>query len=130
MFQIEITWPDGKLTATLRDTPSTRALLAATPFETTANLWGEEVYCATPSLKLSNEPDARQIVEPGEVCYWLGGDSLALPWGRTPISKDARPCLVEACNVLGKVDGDPRQLARIPSGAHLHIRTIGSVDAG
>lgn len=130
MAQIEIAWPDGKLTATLRDTPSTHALLAAMPFATTANLWGEEVYCTTPKLKLSLESDARQIVEPGEVCYWLDGDALALPWGRTPISRDARPCLVEACNVLGKVDGDPKQLARIPSGASLQIRALDNATVG
>jgi len=125
MPQIEILWADNKVTATLRDTPSSRALLAATPFSTTANLWGEEVYCTTPALKLALEDDAQQVVEPGTVCYWLGGNALALPWGRTPISRDARPCLVEACNVLGEIDGDPKQLARIPAGASLQIRRAG-----
>ena len=51
------------------------------------------------------EPDARQIVEPGTVCFWTEGDALALPYGRTPISTDERPKLASRCNVLGPLDG-------------------------
>ena len=70
------------------------------PFESRAQTWGEEVYFTTPvSAKL--EPDAKQIVEPGTVCFWTEGDALALPYGRTPISTDERPKLASRCNVLG-----------------------------
>lgn len=37
-------------------------------------------------------------------------------YGRTPISTDARPKLANPCNVLGKVLGDPKTLAKIKSG--------------
>ena len=70
------------------------------PFEARAQTWGEEVYFTTPvSAKL--EPDAKQIVEPGTVCFWTEGNALALPYGRTPISTDERPKLASRCNVLG-----------------------------
>ena len=99
----------------LEDTPTAKALLAAAPFESRAQTWGEEVYFATP-VSAGLEPDARQIVEPGTVCFWTEGDALALPYGRTPISSDARPKLASRCNILGKVVGDPRALARVRSG--------------
>jgi hypothetical protein len=35
------------------------------------------------------------------VCFWTQGDSIALPFGRTPISTDHRPKLANPCNVLG-----------------------------
>ena len=92
----------GKLVleAQLRDTPTARALAEALPFEATAQIWGEEVYFTTPvSARL--EPDAKQVVEPGTVCFWTEGDALALPFGRTPISTDHRPKLANPCNVLG-----------------------------
>jgi len=52
-------------------------------------------------------------VAPGTVCFWVEGGSLALPWGRTPISEGEDPRLVTRCNVLGKIDGDARQLASV-----------------
>ena len=104
----------------LEETPTAKALLAAVPFEARAQTWGEEVYFSTPvSAKL--EADARQIVEPGTVCFWTEGDAIALPWGRTPISTDERPKLASRCNVLGRLDGDPRELQKVRSGDKISV---------
>lgn len=104
----------------LRDTPTTKALIAALPFEASAQTWGDEVYFSTPvSAKL--EPDARQVVDPGTVCFWTQGDALALPFGRTPISTDERPKLANPCNVLGSIVGNPRQLAAIRPGQKVTV---------
>src|ERR671930_2030778 len=106
------------LEAELRDTPTTRALAEALPFKASAQTWGEEVYFTTPvSAKL--EPDAKQVVDPGTVCFWTEGDALALPYGRTPISADERPKLAARCNVLGQLLGDARLLDLIKSGAKI-----------
>jgi hypothetical protein len=108
------------LTVELLDTPTARALVEAVPFESRAQTWGEEVYFTTPvSAKL--EPDAKQIVEPGTVCFWTEGNALALPYGRTPLSSDERPKLASRCNVLGRLEGDPRELAKIPSGEKITV---------
>ena len=108
------------LVAELRDTPTTQALSAALPFEANAQTWGEEVYFSTPvSVKL--EADAKQVVEPGTVCFWTEGDALALPYGRTPISTDDKPKLANRCNVLGSIVGDARALAGIKAGAKVRV---------
>ena len=115
----------GKLAleAQLRDTPTARALAEALPFEATAQTWGEEVYFTTPvSARL--EPDAKQVVEPGTVCFWTEGDALALPFGRTPISTDERPKLASRCNVLGSIVGDAARLAAIKSGQKIRVEKI------
>jgi hypothetical protein len=67
------------------------------------------------------EPDAKQIVEPGTVCFWTEGDALALPYGRTPISTDERPKLASRCNVLGRIEGNARELAKIRSGDRITV---------
>lgn len=104
----------------LADTPTARALFAAAPFEGRAQTWGEELYFTTPvSAKL--EPGARQVVEPGTVCFWCEGDALALPYGRTPISSDERPKLANPCNIVGKVLGNPREIAKIDAGEKLRV---------
>ena len=108
------------LVAELRDTPTVQALAAALPFEASAQTWGEEVYFSTPvSVKL--KPDAKQVVEPGTVCFWTEGDALALPFGRTPISTDEKPKLASRCNVLGTIVGDAKVLAAIKAGAKVRV---------
>ena len=98
----------------LRETPTAKAVFGAAPFEARAQTWGEEVYFTTP-ISARLEPDARQVVEPGTVCFWTEGDALALPYGRTPISTDERPKLASRCNVLGRLEGDPRQIGKLGS---------------
>ena len=113
--RIRIAWPKGAANAALEETPTARALVAALPFKARAQTWGEEVYFDIPvTAKL--ESSAKQVVPPGTVCFWTEGSALALPWGRTPVSEGDESRLVTRCNVLGRIDGDPRQLASVRSG--------------
>jgi hypothetical protein len=120
MSKIRISWPKGAVTATLQDTPSARALLAALPCESSANTWGEEVYFSLP-VKAKLEPDARQVVDPGTVCFWVQGSSLALPFGPTPVSKGSECRLVTEVNVLGSIEGDARKLASVRDGDRIKV---------
>jgi hypothetical protein len=104
----------------LLETPTAQALIEAIPFESTAQTWGEEVYFATP-VNATLERDAKQVVEPGTVCFWTEGDALALPYGRTPISSDERPKLASRCNIVGKLLGDPRRLAAVRAGEAVRV---------
>jgi hypothetical protein len=107
--RICIGFPKGNIFARLQDTPTAQALIDALPIDSTASTWGEEVYFATPvSVKL--ETSAREVVDPGTVCFWVQGNSLALPYGRTPASHEDECRLVTRVNVLGEIEGDPRQL--------------------
>jgi uncharacterized protein len=108
------------LTVELLDTPTAKALVAALPFESRAQSWGEEIYFTTP-VSVELEPDAKQIVEPGTVCFWTEGNALALPYGRTPISTDERPKLASRCNVVGRIAGDPRSIGHIAAGEKLTL---------
>ena len=113
--KIRIAWPRGVVTVLLNDTPNARALLTALPLNAEAQTWGEEVYFEIP-VKALLERDAKQVVAPGTVCFWVEGRSLALPWGRTPISESDQPKLVTRCNVLGKIEGEAKQLATVRAG--------------
>ncbi len=119
-MKVRITAGNVALQAELRDTPTTRALADALPFEASAQTWGQEVYFSTPvSVKL--EPDAKQVVDPGTVCFWTEGDALALPFGRTPISTDEKPKLASRWNVLGNVVGDAKARGGIKAGAKVRV---------
>jgi hypothetical protein len=121
--KIAIRWGAASLVAQLEDTPTAAALLAALPCESSANTWGEEVYFSVPvSCRL--EADARQVVDPGAVCFWVEGRSLALPFGPTPVSRGSECRLVTKVNVLGKIEGDARTLASIRDGDRVRVERV------
>jgi uncharacterized protein len=123
MARIRIAWKGGEVIANLRETSSVKQLVSALPWEAKASTWGEEVYFELP-LKLTLEVDAQQVVEPGTVCFWVEGSSLALPFGPTPASKGDEPRLVTRCNVLGKIEGDPRELKKVKAGAAIRVELL------
>ncbi|WP_043261043.1 cyclophilin-like fold protein [Streptomyces sp. e14] len=122
-MQIRISWPAGRLTATLDDTPTARALARELPLVSSARTWGEEVYFDT-GVSVPRETDARQVVAPGTVAFWTDGDALALPYGPTPISHGDECRLASPCNVLGRVDGDPRRLASVRDGDPVRVELM------
>src|SRR5690242_14419011 len=101
MARIRIAWGGSEVIADLRETTTTKQLLESLPATSSAQTWGEEVYFQVP-VRAKLEADARQVVEPGTVCFWVDGSSLALPYGRTPASRGDECRLVSPCNVLGK----------------------------
>lgn len=123
MARIRIAWKGGEVIANLRESSSVNQILVVLPCESRANTWGEEVYFELP-LKLTLEPDAQQVVEPGAVCFWVEGHSLALPFGPTPISKGDECRLAARCNVLGNIVGDPRELKKVKAGAAIRVELL------
>jgi hypothetical protein len=115
-LQIRISWPAGHTTATLDETPTSKALVGALPICSTARTWGEEVYFDTP-VSAAVEADARQVVEPGTVAF-------ALPYGPTPISRGAECRLASPCNLLGALDGDPSVLATVRDGDPIRVELV------
>ena len=121
--RIRIRWPAGELTAVLQPTRTTDLLRAVLPCEASANTWGEEVYFSVP-IAAHLEPDARQVVEPGTVCFWVEGSSLALPYGPTPVSRGSECRLVAKVNVLGTLEGNARSLASVRTGDRISVERL------
>lgn len=122
-MRIRISWPSGAAHARLDDTPTTRQLAAALPITARANTWGEEVYFET-GIDVELESNAQQVVEPGTVCFWVEGRSLALPFGPTPASHGDECRLVTEVNLLGQLEEEARVLATVHSGDEIRVEAV------
>lgn len=122
-MRLRIRWPSGKLIAELRNTPTARQLMDQLPIEAQAHTWGAEVYFPVP-VEAELEPDARQVVDPGTLCFWVEGRCLAIPFGPTPISEGDECRLVNRVNILGKAIDDPKVLASVRAGDAIRVELV------
>jgi hypothetical protein len=119
-MRIRISWEKGEVFGALENTPTVDKLLRALPCSSKANTWGDEVYFTVP-VRAELESDAKEVVPPGTICFWAEGQSLAIPFGPTPVSQGNECRLVTKVNLLGKLDGDSRLLRSIRDGDAIRV---------
>lgn len=120
MNQIKITMGAVKLHIDLLNTPTAQAVYDAAPFESVAQTWGDEVYFDTPVVT-DHETDARDVLQPGEIAFWLAGNCIAIPFGPTPVSQGTELRLASAANIWGRAIEDVKILATVPSGETIFV---------
>jgi len=122
-MRIRISWAGGQVVARLKDSPATQRLLHTLPYRSQAHVWGEEVYFKLP-LAMGIDEAATDVVDPGTVCYWSTGHSLAIPFGPTPVSQGEECRLVEPVIILGKIEGDPKLLKQVREGESIQVSRV------
>nr|WP_269479004.1 cyclophilin-like fold protein [Methanocaldococcus infernus] len=78
-----------------------RKILEGLPIKGIVNRWGDEIYFETEVI-VDEEENSKEVVELGDIAYWIPGRAICLFFGKTPISDDKiRPA--SAVNVIGKI---------------------------
>ena len=67
------------------------------------------------------------MVQAGELAFWIEGDSIAIGFGRTPVSRGNEIRLAAKTNIWGRILGDVKQLKRVKTGEAI---TVEKADAG
>ena len=120
MAKIIISVGNVSLEAEMLDTPTAKKILEALPFESSANVWGDEIYFDIP-LSLEQEPSARADVEVGDLAYWPAGPAFCIFFGPTPVSTGDQPRAYSPVNVFGRVMGDAKQFKGVSSGPAVRV---------
>ncbi|HIM42903.1 MAG TPA: hypothetical protein EYM71_07165 [Rhodospirillales bacterium] len=123
MRKLKMTIGGIEITAELFDTPTADAIYQNLPFSSTARTWGEEVYFDTP-VTSENEADARDVVEVGELAFWLAGNAIAIGFGPTPVSQGEEIRLASPCNVWGRAVEDVRGLMVVKDGDPITVERL------
>ena len=123
MRKLKMTIGGIEITAELLDTPTADAIYQNPAFSSCARTWGEEVYFDTP-VTSENEADARDVVEAGELAFWLAGTAIAIGFGPTPVSQGEEIRLASPCNVWGRAVEDVRGLMVVKDGDPITVERL------
>ena len=122
-MRIQIHWNSGSVEGELDDSLTSSRIVAALPHSSIVSTWGQEIYFPVPA-ESEFDGNPQTVVDPGTICFWVQGSSIAIPFGPTPIAQGGECRLVTAVNVIGTLVGDPRVLASIEDGETITIETV------
>ena len=111
---------DISIDVELRDTATARAVLEQVPFKSEAQTWGDEVYFSAP-VAAAKEADAQEVINAGEIAFWVEGSCIAIGFGPTPISNGNEIRLAARTNIFADALTDVRLLSRARAGDPVHV---------
>jgi hypothetical protein len=110
--KLKMTIGSVKLEAQLFDTPTADDIYAKLPLTSTAPTWGDEVYFST-LVQVSKGAGAKDVVDASELPSWVEGDSIAIGFGPTSVSRGKEIRLLARTNDWGKTLGPVTQLRQV-----------------
>ena len=110
--RIRITSGEVDLTADLNESVSAEALVKVLPLELRMSRWGDEYY-GDCGVSVDQSPDAREVMEVGEVAIWPPGSALCIFFGPTPASVEDEPRAASNVNPIGRISSGAESLKKL-----------------
>ena len=104
--------------AELNESTTAVAIWQALPLEGVANTWGEEIYFRIP-VSHDLAPDAKELVQLGDLGYWPQGRAFCIFFGATPISGPGEIRPASSVNVVGRLLDDPSKFLSVHAGTSM-----------
>jgi hypothetical protein len=84
--------------------------IKSSSFKAKLSTWGDEIYFKTPFKGVKLDDKATDLINLGEIAYWVEGNSIAIGFGPTPASKANEIRLVSPTNIWASFDPNPKNL--------------------
>ena len=107
----------------LFNSPTANKIWNSLPISSNIKTWGNEIYFYT-DVVANKEPNAKSIIEFGEIAYWPTGKAIAIGFGKTPISQKDEIRLADDCNIWGETKFNLKKLENIAEGQPIKIEKI------
>ena len=117
--QIRITPGSIAVLAEFNDTETADGIWEVLPLSSDVNLWGDEMYIAIP-VQIEMEK-GQEVVEMGDLGYWLLGNAFCIFFGATPVSGQGDIRAASAVSILDKVTGNPEVFNEIQPGEKIIV---------
>ena len=122
MNSIKLKFSNYTLNIKLRSTNTANAIKNILPFKSIVKTWGDEIYFEIPIKKnLDLESDAKDVINLGEIAYWIDGKCIAIGYGKTPISQNNEIRLAAKTNIWGDAVINIKELNKIKDGDEVII---------
>ena len=115
MNKIKIKFLNNFIIVELNNSDTAKKIYASCPIKSLTNTWGNEIYFET-AIKVKKDKTAKDIINLGEIAYWVEGSSIVIGFGPTPISKADEIRLVTKANIIGKTKSNLSSLGMVNSG--------------
>ena len=83
----------------LRTNDTATQIKSILPITSKVNVWGDEIYFPISKLNIREESDATDIMNLGEIAFWIQGNSIAIGFGPTPVSISDEIRLINKANI-------------------------------
>ena len=122
MTSINLKFPSFDIIIKLRSTSTANAIKSILPCKSIIQTWGEEIYFEIPAQKdLSLDNTAKDVINLGEIAYWIEGKCIAIGYGRTPISHNNEIRLAAKTNIWGDAKLNIKKLKNVKDGDEVII---------
>ena len=122
MSSINLKFSSCDIVIKLRSTLTANAIKSILPCKSIIKTWGEEIYFAIPVQKdLSLDNTAKDVINLGEIAYWIEGKCIAIGYGKTPISQNTEIRLAAKTNIWGDAKLNVKKLKNIKDGDEVII---------
>ena len=122
-MDIKIIVSDVTLNCKLRKNKTANEIIKLLPLKSTVNTWGDEIYFEIPKINVNIEDNAKDIINLGEIAFWIEGNSIAIGFGRTPISQLDEIRLAARVNIWADAEYPEqlKSLSKISNGHDISI---------
>ncbi len=96
--------------------------MGALPITGIVSRWGDEIYFSTSVI--APEENQKELVEIGDLGYWLPQNAFCIFFGPTLTSKGAEIRPANVVNVFGRITGDVTVLERVCEGERIVIDRV------